>query len=563
MKYRFKALFSLLMCACIVLTAFAGCTGNKKLIDFIYPFSADVNSYDPQIASTSDEFLIIENTFEGLVRTDDEGNILKGCAESWDISGDGLTYTFRLQRGLKWNINTEKYKEGENKGKFKDRRLEMLGYEFNPDITAYDFVFALRRAVAPETQSPMFASVSGIKNAVKIHNKKAPRNSLGVTATDEYTLRIELVSPDSSFLQTLSTAVAMPCNAEFFKATGGRYGLETKYTLFNGQFYVNQILEASYLLKKNDYYCGPSPATAGELTLKIADANDKTVELLEKGYYDAAFISGGESEKLRDAKGINYIPYDDTVWSVLLNTNNAVLQSRNMRKAFCTGLSKYKSDEKKYLKPAETLIPLSCKIGAQPADKLTGNTVPAQSIKKSKELWSKGLRVIDEDEITLTLITPSEMQNEARALIQGIQSGIGSIVKDENGDPLSFTLKVEALTKSELESRVSARDYDIALYPFKASTDSAEAFLGGIAKNTRTGFDTTELEKALSLAEKATDVNSKAKAVQAAENAVMQTYSIFPVIYETSYYASANGVSGVQFHAGSGRVSFVNATRKE
>ena len=43
----------------------------------------------------------------------------------------------------------------------------------------------------------------------------------------------------------------------------------------------------------------------------------------------------------------------------------------------------------------------------------------------------------------------------------------------------------------------------------------------------------------------------------------MKDYSIMPVMFESSYYAQAKGVSGVNFHAGSGRVSFVNATREK
>ena len=206
MNKRFKQFFSLFLSAVMIFTVFAGCSRNEKLIDFIYPFSANVNSYDPQVASTADEFLIIENTFEGLVRTLDDGTVVKGCAESWDISKDGLTYTFHIKRGLKWNIDHDKYTEGENKGKFKDERLRLLGRDFDPDITANDFVFALRRAVSPETNSPLFASVSAIKNAVKIHNGKLSADKLGVAAKDAYTLTVSLSSPDGDFLQTLSSA---------------------------------------------------------------------------------------------------------------------------------------------------------------------------------------------------------------------------------------------------------------------------------------------------------------------------------------------------------------------
>lgn len=74
-------------------------------------------------------------------------------------------------------------------------------------------------------------------------------SKLGVKAIDDYTLEIKLKSADNGFLNVLSTAIAMPCNEDYFNATKGRYGLGLDYSIFNGQFYVSNILEASYLLK--------------------------------------------------------------------------------------------------------------------------------------------------------------------------------------------------------------------------------------------------------------------------------------------------------------------------
>ena len=325
MKRTVKKAICVMLTVVLMATVLSACSGGKDFIDFIYPFSADVNSYDPQVASTSDEFLIIENTFEGLIRMDDEGKVRKGVADSWNISKDGLTYTFKIKRGMKWNIDTDKYTEGDDKGKFKDERLEMLGKRFNPDITAHDFVFALQRAASPETQCPLFSSISAIKNANKVYSGKLDKSKLGVTAVDNYTLKIELEYPDSAFMETLTSAVAMPCNEEFFNATKGRYGLMTKYTLFNGQFYLSQILESSYLLKNNELYRGDFPAKASELTLKITDPeDDDTVKNLLSGYYDVAFVKGSESERILKNKDLTTKPYNDTTWAMRFNTNSLV-----------------------------------------------------------------------------------------------------------------------------------------------------------------------------------------------------------------------------------------------
>lgn len=557
-----KKAISLLLCLMMIVSCFSGCSSKDKSIDFIYPFTANVASYDPQVASTGDEFLIIENTFEGLIRMDDDGSVRPGVADSWSISDDGLTYTFNLKQGMKWNIDTELDDSGKRK---KDDRLEYMGYDFNPDITANDFVFALKRAVDPVTQCPLFSSIACIKNAPEIHSGKKDASTLGVTALSDYTLEIKLSGADDSFMETLSTAVAMPCNEAFFTATKGRYGLSTEYTLFNGQFYLSQILETSYLLKNNKLYTGDFPSSAKELTLKIADSNNTSdvVEKLKSGYYDAAFISGDDSEKLSDISNITYTPYNDTTWAFLVNTRSEVFQSKTIRKAFCLGLSRLDDTGKDYLSNATNLITSSCKIGGNNAAKAIGQTTAKQDINKSVGLWNKGLEIVDKNNIEVTIITTENMQDYVKKMLQGIQSGIGSVVKNKDDEKVSFTVKVEGITETELKSAVRKKEYDIAFYPFKSTSLSAVTYLKNISDLNPTGIDTSKIEKSIKKAENANDIKTISSFLGDAEKSILATYSIIPMLYETGYYASAKGVSNIQFHPGTGRVSFVNADRKE
>lgn len=555
-----KKTLSILLSAVLLCTAFIGCSRTQDKINIVYPFNAEVNSYDPQVAATGDEYLIIENTFEGLIRIDADGNVTKGVADSWDISSDGLTYTFKLKKGLKWNIDTEK----DSEGNYKDSRLEMMGKEFNPDITANDFVFALRRAVMPQTDCPLFSSVSNIKNAVKIHNGKKDVSSLGVTATDTYTLQIQLESKDPDFMQELTCAAAMPCNEEFFLATNGRYGLDTEYTLFNGQFYLDQILESSYLLKRNDFYGGDNPTKVTELALKILtdDNRDSTIENLESGYYDAAFISGDDSKALKDKDIINQ-PYVDTTWSMVLNTNNEYLSNPDIRKAFCLGFTEVSKPDDDYLAPATNLVPPSCTIGSNNAIKAVGATKIKQNIDKSVEAWNKAIADLDVTSMEITVITDESMKDYAKQMLGGIQEGIGNSLTKTNGDTIDFSLKVEAIADKELASRVASGDYDIALYPFKSDSHSSISYLQNIVDNNPSGFDTTNFESNIKAANESATLKETAINIKNAEKSILLSYSVCPMLYETSYYVCAEGVTGIIFRPGTGRVNFINTVRNE
>ena len=295
MKQNCKRIFSLLLCAALVCTLFAGCGGRNKQLDIIYPITGNITSFDPQVAATQDEYLIAENCYEGLVRVEDDGTIKPAVAADWTVSTDQKTYTFHLRQGLKWHLT--------------DAVTERMGKNWDPDITAHDFVFALQRAVSPQTACPLYPALSGIAGAQQVYTKQKSASALQVKATDDYTLVITLRTPDAGFFSTLSGAAAMPCNKEFFTATKGRYGLGTEYSLFNGQFYVKNQLDTSYTLNKNQEYKGANPTKVDNITLNIKDENSKVPEKLESGYYDAAFLTGSEYGALKKKDDLTAVSY--------------------------------------------------------------------------------------------------------------------------------------------------------------------------------------------------------------------------------------------------------------
>lgn len=541
-----KKVLCVLLCIALAACLLTGCSGNDKNIDLIYPFSGNINSYDPQVASTADEYLLAENCFEGLVRTDDEGNILNGCAESWDISEDGLTYTFHIKKGLKW------YVYNDVKKKFSD--------DYSPEITAQDFVFGLRRGADSATGSPLFSLISGIVNANAIHSGYMGSDSLGVSALDNYTLQINICSPDDGFLSALSTAIAMPCNEEFFNATNGRYGLTTEYILFNGQFMLNVITENSYILKKNSEYSGVSPAKASDVTLKIVSPDEEIAPQVISGYYDAAYLRGRESVEAGKKKGVEMTPYSNTTWSFVLNSGKGILEYKNARKALSIAVSALNYDNYPYLSDAKGLIPPTCTIGGKSYTEQSSDLTYGINQDEAVKLWKTTAKTADIYSAELIVIAPDNMESVAKELIQGIQKSICAI-SNIDGKKTAFTLKLEVMPQSELKSAVYRGEYDIALYPFEASASSPVSFLQSFSSSNITGFDSAVFDFALSRAE-AASADELASACEACEKELINSFCYAPIFYESNYYTTAKGVSGVEFHPGTGRVSFVYATRE-
>ena len=144
----------------------------------------DPTSLDPHKITGDWENRIAGDIFEGLVTEDIGAEPIPGQAESWEISDDGLVYTFTLREGIAWS-------DGE-------------------PVTADDFVFAFRRLMDPATAAEYAYLQYPIGNAEAVNAGEMPVEELGVTAVDERTVEITLERPTPYFLGALTHYTAYP-----------------------------------------------------------------------------------------------------------------------------------------------------------------------------------------------------------------------------------------------------------------------------------------------------------------------------------------------------------------
>lgn len=145
---------------------------------------AEPQTLDPAKASGVPAANILYDLYEGLVTYSRRGDVVPGVAKSWDISADRKVYTFHLRADARWSNGTP--------------------------VTAGQFVFSLRRAVAPATESPYADIHSPIVNATAIIDGRKKPDTLGVTALDAHTLQIRLKAPTPFFIETLAHPSSYP-----------------------------------------------------------------------------------------------------------------------------------------------------------------------------------------------------------------------------------------------------------------------------------------------------------------------------------------------------------------
>ena len=174
MKYRVKrmtvsssAAWALLFCL-VLSSVFAGAAwaGEPRVLHI--PIDEEPDSFN--VARVSDYYsaMVASQVIEGLtgiVVKDGREVAVPACAESWETSEDGLTWTFRL-REMKWA-------DGE-------------------PLRAADFVYGISRVLDPATASPISGKVRFVKNAGDVLLGRKPLSELGLEASDDRTLVIRL-----------------------------------------------------------------------------------------------------------------------------------------------------------------------------------------------------------------------------------------------------------------------------------------------------------------------------------------------------------------------------------
>ena len=169
--------------------------------------------------------------WERLVMLDVDGNIVPGCAESWEISEDGLSWTFHLRDGLKWSDGS--------------------------DLVAGDFEFALKRQLTPSTGSTWAWFYSAIKNADAVNSGQVDPQELGIKAIDDKTVVIETESLCTYLPLLMTYPSSAPIPQKIVEEYGDNWSLNPETCLTNSPWKLEKYdTGVQIVLGPNTNYVG-------------------------------------------------------------------------------------------------------------------------------------------------------------------------------------------------------------------------------------------------------------------------------------------------------------------
>ena len=246
-------------------TAAAATTENTSgLKVFRYATATDPTSLDSCKGNSVADNEVNHLIQEGLVRNNC-GEIAPGLAESWEVSEDGLTYTFHL-RDAKWS-------DGQA-------------------ITSQDFLYAFQRLADPATAAPYAWILDGrVKNGGDVIGGKKPVSELGVSAPDDKTFVIELEYPQSYFLSLIgSCGQFTPVRQDKVEEYGKDYAATADKMVTCGPFTMVSSANRQYIFEKNENYWNADAINFDRIELSVIETGDTQLAMYEQGELDYVLV---------------------------------------------------------------------------------------------------------------------------------------------------------------------------------------------------------------------------------------------------------------------------------
>lgn len=525
-----KKILSLFL-ALVAAISLCACGGSSEDI-LILPIESDPICLDPQVADSKEAKLMIANCFEGLVRLDKDYKIIPGVAESWEISKDGLTYTFKLRNDTHWKLLNS----------FEDVLPEGYKDTYRTQVIAADFVYGISRALDPATQAGDAEKLFSIKNASAVNSGKQPTSALGISAQDDSTLVITLERADPDFLRILTLPVAMPCHEEFFKATHAKYCLDLKYTFCNGPFYLSRWAEDNTLsMYKNDEYKGNVKVNPDELYFYVNTEEASVVKKIRQRTYDCAFLSEAAKNELSDNDKLSNYSTENMIYGLCFNCSDSVLSDEDMRRALAmvTKTSELTANSDNAF--TKGIVPDCVRYGENSYREAAGNVSGiAYNEQQALTLWKKGLKKLD---ITTAEVVITCAEENAPLMQQTIQNW-------QRVFSTSILAKVEVKTAEQISTMIYNTSYQVLYHKITTDsstvTDTLKKFTSDSSSNIF-GFADKNYEKTVNSIITTYSGAAKLNGCVNAEKYILDKAVFLPMLGGSSYAVVNKGVDGLYF----------------
>ena len=310
-------------------------TGAAVEGEIVFNLAVEPQTIDPVRNNAVDGSNVIFNLFDGLVRIGFDDAPEPGCAERWEVSEDGMTWTFHLRKGLKWSDGKP--------------------------LTAEDFRYGLLRLLDARNASPNAYMAYFLKNGEAFFNGKAGSEDVGIDVPDDATLRLRLENPAPLMLDCLSFYAFAPARADVVEQDPRGWATKPESLVSNGPFVLSEWKHNSELtLTKNPNYWDADNVKIDKVRMVMITDSNTALAAFKAGKVDLLDrISPQMTPQLIQSGEAKVAPALGTAFCVF-NVARAPFDDPRVRKAFTLAIDRTAMVEKVTLggqKPAVAFIP--------------------------------------------------------------------------------------------------------------------------------------------------------------------------------------------------------------
>lgn len=525
---KFKKMLAIFLSAALFVTAFAGC-GKKKADGITVQIGPNPETLDPALNSAVDGGNMLITLFETLLIIDQDNKVQPGQAEKYEVSPDGLTWTFTMRDGLKWSDGTE--------------------------LNAKDFEYTFKRIADTNVAAPYAETVIGMIEGYKEAIDSKNPEKLNVKASDDgKTLTIKLAYPCSYFDKIVAFGTMSPVQKATVEKNGDSWATKPETYVCNGPYTITEWTPSEKIVcKKNENYKG------GWDSSKIV--NDKlTFLLLEDSSASYTAYTGGTAQLIKDVPTeeiptlkkdkkdeFNVDPILGTYY-LSMNLNKAPFNNKNVRKALSLAIDR---DYVANTVMQGTYTPAYNYVGTGVDDVETGKflenskaanggkTYISEDYKANLEEAKKALAEAGQPEgkgfPTITYSTNDTGYH--KALAEYLQQ----VYKD-----LGITMNIDIVDWSSFTPKRRAGEYEMArngwVMDYNDASNMIELFTSTNGNNDGK-YNNPAFDKAMNDS-KVADKTAHFAALHEAEKIVSEDYGFIPVAYYNDFWLQSTSLKG-------------------
>ncbi|WP_404326879.1 peptide ABC transporter substrate-binding protein [Aerophototrophica crusticola] len=469
---------------------------------------------DPHRATSPTADRVLGDLYEGLLAWDAGGNLVAGAAETWSTSEDGLTWTFQLRAAGKWSDGSP--------------------------VTAEDFVYGLRRALAQPIRPFSPDLLFPIRNARQVFRGDLPPSALGVRAVDRLVLEITLDQPAPTLSVVLAGRTAYPIHKASLQAEGVR-AFQAGKLVGNGPFMlVETVPGTSHRLVRNPHFhAARDVALDGVVMHLVEDPQAELREFRAGTLHVTSTLPTGHTTWVQRqlADSLRIVPRAQTMSLVFNQTLAPWKDDTRLREALSLAIDReaLAADAGEGARPAETLIPPGLD-GYQPPPGPWAGLDRAAREAKARELYAAAGYGPDKP-LTVHLLYPSGESNKAVVVA----------ISRRWRELLGVRTRLENDEARDVVERLRRRDFQDILLRIQSTPQLArflEPFRPGALDSA--GYGGKPFAELLKRANDAPDMPGHLAGLRAAEARLLADMAVVPVLYPASRRLVAPTVRGWQ-----------------